>query len=236
VRKMILDTHVHLDCHNEKIPEDEKVITIGYKNDANVLLPKLSDNVPFTLGIAPQVAMEETFKKDHEWLNNIKRLINHERCIGIGEIGLDNKWATTEEHRKRQKLWFEEQLTIAEQNKKPIVIHSRKAEQEIIDILNKWEGNAVFHSFGGKPATAEEIIDHGWMIGINPLKSKEKKKVIKMGIENLIIETDLPYIGKTFKDINQSIERIKEVTDMKTADIIKVTFDNGIRVFNLRGD
>jgi len=236
----IFDTHVHLDAVDKPLLEGEIVLSVGYKHEVNILLPKLTKTMPFSVGIAPQVAMNELFDENHLWLKNIEKLIENPLCIGVGEIGLDNKWASSEQHRKKQLKWFLAQLKIAQEKDLPIIIHSRDAEKELVDILDKKDIRCVFHSFGGKIDTAERIIDNGWKIGINPLKSKNKKKVINKGVENLLIETDIPYIGKNFEDIFESANRISEVLSLSTAEVIKLTFDNGIRMFGIehlvRGD
>jgi TatD DNase family protein len=231
----IFDTHIHLDVMKEAIPKDEIVLSIGYKDAVNRTLQLISQKyrIPFSVGIAPQVAMYETFKKDHIWLKSLKNLVKNKLCVAVGEVGLDNKWASKDEHRKRQRKWLNAQLDIAENNGLPLVIHSRKAEDELVQILEKKDFNCVFHAFGGKKETAQKIIDNGWYMGITPTKSKDKKKVISLGIENLVVETDAPFIGKNFKDIHKSIERIKEVLTLTKGEIIKITFDNGIRLFRM---
>ena len=201
---MIFDTHVHLDALKRiQLPQNELVISVGYKHDANIKLPFLSEKyqVPFSVGIAPQVAMYEPFRDDHPWLRTIENLINHDMCIGIGEIGLDYKWATEEVYKNNQMKWLTAQLKIAESENLPVIIHSRKAENVLAEMLSSWKIKFVFHSFGGKVSTAKKVIDNGWIIGINPIKSREKKKVIQLGVEYLVVETDLPYIGKSFEDI-----------------------------------
>ena len=139
----VFDTHVHLDVIDEHIPENELVLSVGYKDDVNKILPMIAGQkgIPFSVGIAPQVAMYEKFIENHSWIQNIMEIINNNKCAAIGEIGLDYKWAVTDDDKKRQLEWLTVQLKIAEAHNLPVIIHSRKAENELVDLLFiHWQG------------------------------------------------------------------------------------------------
>ncbi len=144
------------------------------------------------IGIHPESA--DTYTEED--LKFIEEHINDSKVVAIGEIGLDYYW--TKENKDKQKELFEYQLKLAEKYNKPLVIHSREATQDTIDILGKYNVHGVIHSFSGSYETACIYIKMGFLLGINGVitfKNCNLKDVVeKINLGNIVLETDSPYL------------------------------------------
>jgi TatD DNase family protein len=123
------------------------------------------------------------------------------RVVAIGEIGLDRHWDKSEPTFKLQVKYFESQLQLATDLDKPVVLHTREAVDEGLDILASFpKVRAVFHSFTGTPQQAKRITDNGYLIGFTgPVTYKKnddlRKAARECPIDQLLIETDGPYLS-----------------------------------------
>lgn len=202
---MLTDTHAHVYSEyyddidfvlNESLLNGiNRVICSGVDLRTNQELLKLInqyDNMFATLGIHPE-SVEEYTDSDIEFIAN--NLFN-QKVIAIGEIGLDYHYDNY--NREKQIELFEKQLKLAEQNNLPVVIHSRDATQDTIDILKKYSLKGIIHSFSGSIETAIIYIKMGYKLGINGVvtfKNAHIKEVIKeLGVEHIVLETDSPYL------------------------------------------
>jgi TatD DNase family protein len=203
---MFTDTHCHIydeyyeegiDSIYEKMKEAKitRVINNGCDSKSNKEVIKLLGKYDWmygTLGIHPESADTYT----DEDLKYVEEHINDPKVVAIGEIGLDYYW--TKDNKDKQKELFEYQLKLAEKVNKPVVIHSREATQDTIDILGKYNVTGVIHSFSGSYETACIYIKKGFLIGINGVitfKNCNLKEVVeKLDLGNIILETDSPYL------------------------------------------
>ncbi len=149
-------------------------------------------NVYGTLGIHP----EEILNYKESDLKYIEDNINNPKILAIGEIGLDYHYY--KDQKEVQKKLFEKLLFIAEKHNFPVVIHSREATEDTINILKKFKVTGVIHSFSGSYETAMEYIKLGYVLGINGVvtfkNSKFKDDLKKIPVEKIILETDCPYL------------------------------------------
>jgi TatD DNase family protein len=232
---MIVDAHTHI---HEKDPDIsiyiEKGIApilTGHSHKANLKTVECAKkfNVPFVLGIAPQTAQTEGLDEMHEW----RKFIRDSEPNAIGEIGLDNHWAKESEQKKKQEKAFGDMLWLAEQMKKPIVIHSRESYKEIVDIIveRKFSNKVMFHFFGeDDPLYALKDLDA--YFSIPPLRSKGRKAAIeKMPLERIMAETDSPYVGKTPFDVMLSIDYIADVKKIGKDEASGITSSNAFKFF-----
>ncbi|MEM3383530.1 MAG: TatD family hydrolase [Nitrososphaerales archaeon] len=145
---------------------------------------------PF-VGIHPWSAQSENLESFEIFLNKEKSLIN-----GIGEIGLDKKYAQDEEGYKRQIFVFEKQLEFAERFEKPVSIHSRGSQKDVIDILSSFKLKGVLlHWFSGDYHQLKRAMDKGYYVSFGPtiIYSKKSKDLAKRALKDLILtETDGP--------------------------------------------
>lgn len=249
---MFIDTHCHLfheyyddlDEVIEKIKDNkiDKVINNGTDTKSNKeVLESIEkyDIMYGALGIHPESV--DSYTDD-----DIKFMIEHlkdDKIVAIGEIGLDYYW--TKDNKDKQIELFEKQLKIAEERDIPVIIHSREATKDTIDILKKYKVRGVIHSFSGSYETACIYIKMGFLLGINGVvtfKNCNLKEVIaKIGLNNIVLETDSPYLtpvpyrGKKndSSHIMDIAKFIAEVTGISMEEIGKVTNGNVRMCFDI---
>ncbi len=203
---MFTDTHCHLyneyyeegiDSIYEKMKEAKinRVINNGCDAKSNQeVIEKLGKYswMYGAIGIHPESADAYT----DEDLKYVEEHIKDPKVVAIGEIGLDYYW--TKDNKDKQKELFEYQLALAERVNKPVIIHSREATQDTIEILGKYNVRGVIHSFSGSYETACIYIKMGFLIGINGVitfKNCNLKDVVeKLDLGNIVLETDSPYL------------------------------------------
>lgn len=249
---MFTDTHCHLykEYYNDldiilKQAESNNVnryIVAGCNQKSNEEVIKLINNysnIYGTLGIHPE-DVENYNEKD---LYFIEKNLSNKKILAIGEIGLDYYY--TKENKEEQIKLFERQLAIAEKYNKPVVIHSREATQDTIDTLKKYKVNGVIHSFSGSLEVAKIYIKMGFLIGVNGVitfKNSKVKDVIKeLGLENIILETDSPYLTphpyrgtqNSPKYILNIAEFIADLYSVDLEKLAKITNDNISRIFDI---
>jgi len=235
ITMVIFDTHCHLDRFKTiELIENELAVTCGYSHEANIKaveIAKNNKNVYCALGIAPHTVLDlEDLSIIDTWINFIKK----QKPIAIGEIGLDYHWAKYEKQIKNEKLVFEKMLSLAEDMKLPVLIHSRKAEKDIIKRLIDFELPKILHCYSGNRESAKLAVKHDMLISIPPVKSDMRKKVIKdVGLNNLVVETDAPYLGKDLYDIYKSIIIISNALGVSEEKVEEKTYENAKRFFNL---
>ncbi|MEM4330899.1 MAG: TatD family hydrolase [Candidatus Pacearchaeota archaeon] len=154
-------------------------------------------------------------EKEMEWVEK-----NKDKCIAIGEIGLDFQIGA--EHKNEQIEVFEKLLVFAKKLNKPVIIHSRKAEEECIKILEKHQmKKVIMHCFNGRKSLIRRCIENGWFLTVPPVIVRlDHFKVLTeiTPLENLLTETDAPYLAPIKGEINlpQNVEvSIKEIARIK---------------------
>lgn len=233
----IIDAHCHLDSYKKiEISKGWLPVTVGHSNSSNIKNAAIAEKykIPLVLGIAPQTAVKEGISNLNAWIDEIKK---HKTILNaIGEIGLDFHWAKNPDEIKNEKILFERMLLLAEEMKLPIVIHSRKAEKKVLEILREhgWNSKIMMHFFSGTLEDAEKTVEFGAFISISPLHSKEKRKIINsIGLENLLVESDSPYVMRSFYDVERAIEYIAEIKALDKEIVAHETAKNAIRFFNI---
>ena len=217
---MFIDTHCHLSIEDYDdidlvIKENreagiDKIIISGCTRDTikeSLELVSKYDDVYATIGYHPSEVSITTL----EDLDLLEEQIKNEKVVGIGEIGLDYHYG--KEDIEEQKELFRKQMDMAKRNNlpvvkqldlarlynKPVVIHSRDATQDTIEILSSYpEVKCDIHCFSGSLETARIYISMGYMLGIGGVvtfKNSNLYKVIEeIGLSNVILETDSPYL------------------------------------------
>ncbi len=232
---VIFDTHCHLDKFKKiEFINGQFAITCGYTHEANqkaIEIAKKYKNVYPALGIAPHIVLDlEDLTIVDTWIEFIKK----QKPIAIGEIGLDYHWGKTSKQIENEKIVFEKMLGIAEDFKLPVLIHSRKAEEDIINRLIEFNLPVLLHCYSGNRELAKKAIKHNMLISIPPIKSNLKKKVIKdVGLNNLVVETDSPYLGKNLYDIYKSISIISDALGVSVEKVEEKTCENAKAFFNI---
>lgn len=202
---MFIDVHCHLDSvadidkliTNAKKKSVTCMVAQGINQDTNRKTLELARQFPeikAALGLYPIEALgmkEKAIEGEIAWIKEHAKEI-----VAIGEVGLDLK-EDQEQFSKQQRV-FGELIEIAKKIKKPIIVHSRKAElQTIIQLEQAKAKKVLMHCFSGKLSLAKRIADNGWYLSIpTSVKNSEHfQHVIRQTpIENLLCETDSPYL------------------------------------------
>lgn len=249
---MYIDTHAHIykqyyDNIDEvidraKIKRVEKVINCAtdFENfDEIIYLSKNYNDLYFSLGIHPEELREIDYSKLEKY---IKENLENPKFIGIGEIGLDY-FHNSDNIREQQEL-FEYQLDLAVKYNLPVIIHSREATKDTIDILKKYNLKGVVHCFSGAVEVAKEYIKLGYKLGIGGLVTFKnctlKERIKDIGIENIILETDSPYVtpepfrGTTNEPTNIPViaKKISEILGVSEEKIEEITTKNCNEIFD----
>ncbi len=198
---MFTDTHCHIyqeyydnidEIYNNAINNNvNRFIVCGCsKKDNDEVLAIKRNDVYKVIGFHPDQASIYQ-DSDIEELRQYKNQI-----IAIGEIGLDYYYG--KDDIDKQKELFRKQLKLAEELNLPVVIHSRDAVMDTMNILKEYDVQGVIHSFSGSLEVAKEYIKMGFILGINGVitfKNCNLKEVIKeIGVDHIIFETDSPYL------------------------------------------
>ncbi|RMJ03121.1 putative deoxyribonuclease YcfH [Marinobacter litoralis] len=251
----IIETHCHLDYLKDRPLEDtleqsrqvniEKVITIAVSPDNLAAVRELSqikDWVYGTQGIHPHEA--ETYNDQVE--EEIRTHAQDEKIVAVGEIGLDYFYDKAD--RATQREVFRRQLQIACDSDRPVVIHSREADDDTIEILKEFETSlkrrGVIHSFTSGPGLAQYALDQGWNLGFNGIttfnKAENVRDIVRMTpISQILLETDapfltpVPYRGKENAPFYLPFvaEKIAEVKGLALEEVIVQTYQNSLRTF-----
>jgi TatD DNase family protein len=178
--------------------------------------------------------LKEGLTKLDTWTEAIKN--SKIKPVAIGEIGLDYHWAKNNEDIAKERVAFEKMVDLAEDMRLPVVIHSRKAETDCITYLKerKFSNGIMMHFFAGDEKEALRAIDLGAYVSIPPIHSKERRKVISIiGLENMLVETDAPYVGRTPEDVKRAAEYISEVKNVQLSEVADATTKNAVKLFKL---
>ena len=180
-----------------------------------------------------------------EALERIKELAKDEKCVAIGEIGLDYHYE--KESRENQLILLEKQIQLANELDLPIIFHDRESHEDTLNILKKYKPKGVLHCFSGSVEMAKEIIKLGMYIGLggavtfkNAVKPCEVAKYVPS--DRLLIETDAPYMtpvpfrGKRCDSLHipYTAEKIAELRGCTAQEILDLTDKNARILFNIR--
>lgn len=228
---MIIDTHAHYD--DKAFDEDResllagmqqvgisRVVNIGSSMEACRRTLELMEQYDFMYGVLGVHPCDSAFltEEDMEWL---KRQSGHEKCVAIGEIGLDYYW--DEPARDIQRKWFERQLELAREVKLPVCIHSRDAAQETIDIMkavHAEEIGGVVHCYSYSKELAKIFLDMGYYFGVGGVVTfnngrKLKEVVDYVPMDRIVLETDCPYLAPVpFRGKRNDSTKLSYVAEM----------------------
>lgn len=253
---MIIDTHAHYD--DGQFDADRELLLgkmqehgIGKIVNASASIAswekviELTRNYPFMYGMIG-VHPDEVGGLDEEKLCLMERLLQEEKIVAVGEIGLDYYW--DQESHDVQKKWFIRQMEIAESLGKPVNIHSRDAAADTMEIIREYgkKVRGIIHCYSYSPEMAVEYVKLGYLIGIggvvtfkNGRKLKETVQAVPM--ESLVLETDCPYLspepnrGKRNSSLNLEYvaAAIAELKGITPEAVVRITAENAERIYGI---
>lgn len=252
----IFDSHAHYNDRAFNSDRDELLRNLpdsGVKYIVNVAaemddsadilkLVKSYDYIYGALGVHPEAA-DRTPENFTETLE--KQILSEPKIRAIGEIGLDYHYDgySTE----NQKKIFVAQLELAKKLEMPVIIHSRDACEDTMEILREYKPKGVMHCFGYSAEIAEEIIKMGMYISFTGVITfKNAKKAVKalksVPLDRLMLETDCPYMapepyrGKRCDSsmIEQTAAKAAEIMGISSKEMQDITFENAKRFFGIK--
>ncbi|MGM0437006.1 MAG: TatD family hydrolase [Bacillota bacterium] len=253
----LIDTHAHLDF--PRFDKDRKevikraidggvkiIVNIGSSMTSSrnsVELSRRYKEIYSVVGIHPHNA--DSFNLNVS--KKLKKLSENKKVVAIGEIGLDFHYDNSP--RKKQKQAFRAQLRLAKSLNLPVVIHTRDADQETLEILKEEkisEIGGIMHCFASDKEMAKEILDLGFYIAFGGLITfnnlNNLREVVKeVPINKLLVETDAPYLtpepyrGKRNEPlyVKYVAEKIAEIKNLSLKEVAQKTTDNAKKVYNI---
>jgi TatD DNase family protein len=253
----LIDTHTHLYLPEFDTDRDEMIERATSCGVVKMLLPNIDVQSVNTMlsavsrypGICyPMAGLHPTSVKEDYiiQLDKLEELFKEHKFVAVGEIGIDMYWDNT--FLKEQLIAFRRQISFAVQSGLPVVVHARESFPEVFSVLDEFSGKGlkgVFHAFTGNRKDADKAIGMGFFLGIGGIvtfKNSGLDKVVKeLGVHNLILETDSPYLspvpyrGKRNESSYICIinKKIAEIAGMSEEEVAEITFENSTRLFNL---
>jgi len=211
----------------------------------SILLSKMYKFIYASVGVHPH----DVQNLNEDDMKMLKKMANdNEKVVAIGEIGLDYYYDNSD--RDKQREWFERQIEVAKDVKLPIIVHSRDATKDTLDIIKKTNAKSVggvIHCFSGSVETALEYVKMGFYIGISGVVTyKNAQKTVdvvkEVPMEYLLIETDSPYLspvpnrGKRndSRNLKYVAEKIAEIKGVNIAEVIENTKENAKRMYGIK--
>lgn len=254
----IFDTHAHYD--DEAFDEDRDILLAGLPEEgiARVVnigaglatsrkaleLSERYDFIYCAVGVHPS----ETGDLNEEDFEQLKSLCTAPKCVAVGEIGLDYYWEEPEPD--IQKKWFMRQMDMARELSLPVVIHSRDAAKDTIDLMKAAKAEeigGVVHCYSYTKEMARIFLDMGFFFGIGGVITFKNAKKLKETVEYLpmdriVLETDCPYLapvpfrGKRNSSLNipYVIAAIAEIKGITQEEVREHTWKNAHRLYNLQ--
>ena len=257
VMRDFIDSHAHLDfpeyadeldavIERARLAGVSKILTVGTTLEGSQSSLEIAKKFPFiysTAGVHPH----EAASVDKNTLSEIRKLATHEKVVAIGEVGLDYHY----EHSPRdiQKKVFCDFIAMAKDCKLPLIIHTREAEADTMDIITSQQaGDAggVIHCFSGSLEMARRCVDIGFYISIPGIvtfnKATNVHDVVKnIPIDRMLIETDspflapIPYRGKRNEPsyVIKVAEKVAELKGLSLEDVARITTLNAEKLFRI---
>lgn len=251
------DSHAHY--NDEKFEEDRdeliksihdegvtRIINAGYSLESSKKAIEIAKNYDFMnaiVGISPN----DIDEFEEESLKQIEELARNEKVVAIGEIGLDYYW--NKENKELQKQVFISQIEIANKLNFPIVIHTREAIYDTLEILknNNCNKKGIFHCCPLNVDLVREGLKLGFYISFaGPITFKNSKnadEIIKMvPVDKILIETDCPYLspeplrGKRndSRNVKYMAQKIADVKEISLEEVAKATYNNAKKIFEIK--
>ena len=251
----IFDTHAHyadsaFDSDREQVlaelpDKGVKLVMLAASSledsRENMLLAQKYDYIYAAAGVHPE-SVDET---PADYIDILKEIIASEPKIkAVGEIGLDYHYEGYD--REKQIRFFREQLAFAKELDMPVIVHSRDAAEDTVEILREYRPRGVVHCFSGSAETAKEILKIGMYIGFTGvLTFKNAKKALKalevVPLDKLLMETDCPYMspepyrGKRCDSsmIPYTAAKAAEIKGVSTEELLEITCRNGMKMYDM---
>lgn len=253
---MIFDTHAHYDDEQFDTDRDQllasmeaggvgTIVNVGASLASSRTSVSLAERYPFiyaAVGVHP----DHTGELDEDKLRELRELCGQEKVVAVGEIGLDYYW--DEAPREVQKRWFVRQLELARELDLPVLIHSREAAADTLEIMQEHARGleGVIHCFSYSKELAREYVRMGFFIGVGGVVTFKNGRKLKEVVEDIpltsiVLETDCPYLapvpnrGKRNSSLNLPyvVEEIAALKHISCEEVVAQTEENARRLYGM---
>ncbi|MDZ7723198.1 MAG: TatD family hydrolase [candidate division KSB1 bacterium] len=252
----LIDTHTHLYFDQFESDLDAVVgraqgadviamLVVGIDYESSLQAVSTAEKYDFifaAVGVHPHDAKDMT----DEHFDAIRDLLNHPKVVAIGEIGLDYHYDYSP--RDVQRRVFRRFLDLSQESKKPVIIHTREADEDILDVIqgrsrHNWSG--VFHCFSGDVPMAEKAIELGFHISftgnITFKRSRSIDVAAALPLNRLMVETDCPFMSPVPKRgrrnepafVQYVASRLAKAKNIPVEQVARITTQNAVSLFNL---
>lgn len=255
---MIFDSHAHYDDEAFDTDRDELldsfpfndigiVVNVGASIETSRNTVELTKRFPHVHG-AVGVHPNEVGTMTAADLVQLRQFAMEDKIVAIGEIGLDYYYR--EPDKEIQKIWFMKQMELARELKLPIIIHSRDAAKDTLDLMKAnyaEEIGGVVHCFSYSKEIAKEILDMNFYIGIGGVltfnNAKKLKEAVKeIPLERIVLETDCPYLapepnrGKRNSSLNLTYvaKQLAELKGISYEQVVETTYNNAKALYRIK--
>ena len=253
---LLFDTHAHYDDEAFDADRESLLAAMPSRGVGRIVNPGCTvassrhavelaerfDHVYAAVGIHP----ENCGDYQPSFIDELRQLAKHPKVVAIGEIGLDYYWAENPP-RELQHRVLRDQLALAAELELPVIIHDRDAHADTLAIVEEFpQVTGVFHCFAGSVEMGRELVEMGWYLGFNGAATfknarKAPEVIADAPLERLVIETDSPYLtpvpyrGQRNDSgyVRLVAERIAAIRGMDVEEVIRVTWENGCRLFKM---
>ena len=254
---MIFDTHAHYD--DDAFDEDrdellsgmaaknvEYIVNVGASIESSKRSIALAEKYPFiyaAVGVHP----DEVGELNEEKFNRLREWTKHEKAKAVGEIGLDYYW--DKEQHDLQKHWFMRQMELAHEVNLPIIVHSREAAKDTLDMIiaaKPLDLSGIIHCYSYSVEQAREYLNMGYYIGIGGVLTFKNAKKLKEVAEyaplsRIVLETDCPYLapvpyrGKRndSSKLSYVVEELAAIKQMPVEEVLRITNENGKKLYHI---
>lgn len=253
----MFDTHAHyddeaFDADREAVLADlpragvGRVVNVGSTMESCGKCLELAEKQEYVfaaIGVHPS----ETAPLDEAGFERVRQQCMHPKCVAVGEIGLDYYWP--EPAREIQRTWFVRQLELARELKKPVIIHSREACMDTLDILKQervQEIGGVIHCYSYSKETAKEYLGLGFYFGIGGvLTFKNAKKLVEtveiLPMDRIVIETDCPYLAPSpnrgkrndSRNLAYVVQELAKLKGLSCEEVRRITWENACTLYGM---
>jgi len=247
----VIDTHAHLDAcadrpsaliRRARSAGVDRIVTVGTGIDSSraaLELAELHEEVFAAVGIDPHQAGDAEANR----VGDLRELAEHERAVAVGETGLD--YFRDRAPRDRQRRLFEAQLELAADLRKPVVIHTRDADDDTADVLAGFSGTVVMHCFSS-PGLLQTLLERGYYVSFAgnvtyPKASDLRAAAAQIADERILAETDSPYLAPQARrgrpnepaNVVLTVEELAKTRGVDTADLGAQIEANAAAAFSL---
>ncbi len=252
---MYFDTHAHVDDARFDADRQEMlekcrlsgvslIVNIGAhleSSRAAVAISEQFDGIYATVGFHPC----DTYDLTEEHYEELESLAKHDKVKAIGEIGLDYHYEDTD--KDKQFIAFRRQMALAEKLGLPVVIHSREATQDTLDILKEFPNvTGVVHSYSGSVETAKILLKMGYYLSFNGIVTfknahKAREVLATLPHDRVLIETDCPYLSPEPHRGERNdpslvpfvAAKVAEIWGVTQEEVAHITMENGKRFYKI---